>query len=84
MEKGIIVKYPPEYQRFVKKITDQYIKMLEGDCPYNTWSGYSMCDDQCIPPTKEQKEKFHKERNIDAIIWLKRNLIPYEQWLKKF
>jgi hypothetical protein len=44
----------------------------------------SMCDDQCIPPTKKQKEIFHKERNTNALIWLKANMITYEQWLKKF
>ena len=84
MEKSIGVKYPKEYQVFVKKITDQYAKMLEGECPYNTWSGHSMCDDQCIPPTKKQKKEFHKEQNIFALRWLKTNLITYEEWLKKF
>lgn len=84
MEKNGRVKYNREYQIFIKKITDRYIKMLEGDCPMNTWSGHSMCDDQCIPPTKKQKEIFHKERNTNALIWLKANMITYEQWLKKF
>ena len=84
MEKGIRVKYPKEYQAFVKKITDQYAKILEGEYPHNPNPNWQECSDYVPPPSKKQKEEFHKEQNIFALRWLKANLITYEEWLKKF
>lgn len=84
MEKIGSIKYNKEYQVFIKKITDQYIKILEGDYPYNPDPNWERCSDYCPPPTKKQREKFHRERNVFALKWLKSNMITYEQWLKKF
>lgn len=76
--------YEEEYQIFVKEITEKYISFTKGDCPVKTWDGHGNCDNQYVLPTEKEEKEFHKKRNIDATNWLNKNMITYNEWLKKY
>lgn len=78
------MKYEKEYQEFVKKITDKFITFVTGECPPQTWSGHSFCDDMYREPTDEEKDKFYKENNKFALQWLKENMVCYDEWIEKY
>ena len=78
------MKYEKEYQDFIKDITDKFISFLIGECPPQTWSGQSLCDDMYREPTEEERNIFYRENNKYALKWLNENMVTYDEWITKY